>query len=267
MWQESGGAVTAMSKLGVAIVTGAMALVLGACGSSMNVKQGAEELSISEGDYINALSHQDDGDYFEAIESWKAVIDDEPEWALAHFNLGVLYDRLNMMPEATECYEIAVNIADEKKLSPDYAVYNLHLGAAYLRSGLTTESLAALKLAEQGDQFNPAVHYNLAACYMMMKNYDTAVLHADLAVDLTAQPGAQNETNLAPDVDRTRLTKYLMRQAECHIHRGEFEKAEIAIKRIRTQCKEEVPAGLWDLLNKQRKAAEAEKAAAEGSNG
>lgn len=256
-----------MSKLGVAMLTGAMALVLGACGSSMNVKQGAEELSVSESDYLDALRYQDDGDYFEAIESWKLVIDDEPAWALAHFNLGVLYDRLNMMPEATERYEIAVNIADDKKLSPDLAVYSMHLGAAYLRSGLTHEALAALKQAEQGDQFNPAVHYNLAACYMMMKNYDTAVLHADLAVDLTAQPSAQNETNLAPDVDRTRLTRYLMRQAECHIHRGEFEKAEIAIKRIKSQCKEDVPAGLWDLLNNRRKAADAEKAEKEAANG
>ena len=47
-----------------------------------------------------------------------------------------------------------------------------------------------------------------------------------------------------PTVDRERLGMYLLRQAECHIERGEFEKAKACIARVEKQCNMTVPVEL-----------------------
>ena len=132
---------------GIAMV--AAALLISACASGKSIKQGYESFSVSESKYYEALSFQDNGQYFEAIQSWAELLKDEPRFAQGHFNLALIYDQLNMVPEAIEHYELAITSA-ERTNKPDgsndqpeenqadtrasIALYNLHLGAAYLRS-------------------------------------------------------------------------------------------------------------------------------------
>lgn len=251
-------------KLGVLLGGLALVCMLSACGSSRAVKQGTEEFSIDQDAYLEALSLQDDGMYFEAIKAWQTVLESEPRWALGHFNLALIYDQLNLVPEAIEHYEMAVRWSEEHNDDANArALYNLHLGAAYIRASLPSEAVDALKKSLATEQFNPYVHFNLSSAYIMRKDFERALLHADSAVDLAAKPGPGG---LDESVDRQQLGRFILRQAECHLERGEYEKARTALLRARKQCATEAAPRVWEQLRKAEEAAkaEAEKEASEG---
>ena len=247
----------------------------------MSIKQGGEEFGIKADKYYEALKLQDDADYFESIRAWSEVLEDEPRFAQGQFNIGLIYDMLNMVPEAIEHYELAVQAAEESRdligngnearensadTKASIALYNAHLGAAYLRGGLIDEAITALVKAETDDQFNPAIHYNLAAAFMAKGNYEVALKQADIAVDLVAKPDSKTTSGLASDVDTDRLAAYLLRQGKCHIARAEWEKAKACFDRIVAQCHGTVPAETMAELNAGMKAAEPTKGD-EGSEG
>lgn len=229
-------------KLGLAIAMAALGLFGSACSSTKTIKQGNEEFTILQDKYIEALSLADDGKFFEAIQAWKEVLADEPRWAAGHFNLGQVYDKLNLMPEAMEHYEVAA------KLDGDQGPYHLNLGTVYLRSGLHKQALDSLKKAAEKDPYNHLVHYNLAGAYLAMSDQDNALLHADVAVDLYSKPDSRNESMLAEGVDRSVLAKMLVRQAECHLARGENDKARQCADRIVRQCRVELPSKLASAI-------------------
>lgn len=213
-------------------------ILAGACSSGRVVQQGADEFSIDEEKYHEALSMASAGRYQESINAWKEVLADEPRWAMAHFNLGQLYDRLDQIPDAITCYERAVT------LTPDVAVYHFNLGGAFFKVGRYEAAARCFKDALAKDPYNHLADFNLAGVYMSMKDYDTALVHADRAVDLYAVTDTRNESGLAAGVDRGALAKLLERQAECHIARGEMDKARQCVDRIVNQCRSEVPKAL-----------------------
>lgn len=276
MSKKSGGVVKTTKKIGMAVGLLAMFVTMTACASGKSIKQGAEEFSIPGDKYYEALQLQDDGMYFESIRAWSEVLDDEPRFAQGHFNIGLIYDKLNMVPEAIEHYELAVQYAEDSRdligngnpaeedsanITASIALYNLHLGAAYLRGGLVTEAISALKKTIKDDQYNPTAHYNMAAAYMAQNDYETGLIHADIAVDLISRPDGKRATGIASDVDMTQLANYLLRQARCHLWRQEWDKAKACLERVKTQCKVEVPTE----MQKQLDEATAPKPAEEGS--
>lgn len=254
----------ATKKLVMAAAVVGIVVMMSACASGKTIKQGAEEFSITEAKYYEALELQDGGQYFKAITAWNELLDDEPRFAQGHFDLGLIYDKLNLVPEATEQYELAVQYAQDSaemvgKDNPamedaadtraSLALYNTHLGAAYLRAGLVDEGIDALNAALKDDPYNATIHYNLSAAYMARKNFDDALTQADIAVDLTAHPDSKRGDGLDVEVDRERLGHYLLRQAACHLARKEYDKARIALERAETQCGAEVPAAMWEKLD------------------
>lgn len=275
--RNQGGVVKAAKRLGMTAVAVALGMALAACGSSRTIEQGNEYLSIDEEKYIEALATQDDAEFFDSIRAWSVVIKDEPRWAVAHFNIGLIYDQLNMVDEAIRHYEIAVSAMEDsirveayeevqprKDIDAHLARYNLHLGTAYLRADYVEEAEMALLEALKYAPYEPALHYNLAACFMAKNQFDTALLHADNAVDLAAQPaGTEDGSNLAPQVDVEKLGMYVLRQAECHMARGEWDKAHVAMKRAKEQCHMEAPPHMWDRWHTGRAEAESDS----GSDG
>jgi tetratricopeptide (TPR) repeat protein len=272
--------VNATTKLATAASLLTVFILMTACSSSLSIKQGGEEFGVDGDKYYEALTLQDDGDYFEAIRAWSEVLADEPRFAQGHFNIGLIYDMMNMVPEAREHYELAVQAAESSKdligngnqaresdadTKASLALYNAHLGAAYLRGGLINEAITALEKSEVDDQYNASVHYNLAAAYMQKGNYEMALKQADIAVDLTAKPDPKTTTGLATEVDTDRLAAYLIRQGKCHIARAEWEKAKACFDRVVSQCNAVVPAESLEALNKGMGiAAPAEEGESEG---
>lgn len=254
----------AIKKTGMAVALLAMFVGLSACASGKSIKQGTEEFSIPESCYHEALMHYDNADYFESIQSWTEVLDSEPRFAQGLFNIGLVYDKMNMVDEAISYYERAVSAQEESMIAEQgaewkqergqanaaLALFNMYLGAAYLRVDLVDEALIAMKESLEYDQFNPSLRYNLAAAYMARENWDAALIEADIAVDLASKPDARNNSLLSSDVDQIALGQYLLRQAECHAQRAEWEKAWACIDRARTQCKAEPSAQLFELMKK-----------------
>jgi tetratricopeptide (TPR) repeat protein len=205
--------------------------------------QNGEEITIDEEKYIKALDETRSGRLYDAIGTWKEVIADEPRCALAHFNLGQLYDKLNMFAEAMDRYEAAC------RFEPGKADHHANLGGVYLKMGMVKDAMRELKDALGKDPYNYLIDFNLAGVYLAMSDHDNALLHADKAVDLYSVPGT-SESGLGQGVDREVLAKLLARQAECHAERGETDKARQCADRIRKQCRVEVPAKLQAMLDK-----------------
>jgi tetratricopeptide (TPR) repeat protein len=228
----------------------ALACFISACGTSKTIRQGGEELTIDADAYNAALSAQDNDELGDAITAWKEVLEDEPRFAIGHFNLGLLYDRVHMMAESIDHYEQAVGLVaefDDEKAAQ--ARYNLHLGAAYLRQGYEAEAERALAITIKFDPYNPQAHYNMAGALMAQGNYDEGLLHADIAVDLLAVPDPNSKVNLAKGVDRNELASYLHRQAQCHRARKEWAKARTCLERSRDQCGVDPDSKLWKELS------------------
>lgn len=229
----------------------ALALAVAGCGGGKTIQQGEDRFSIDVNRYDEALSLQVGGDYYHAIRVWKELLADQPRFAQGHYNLGVIYDYLNMVPEAIDSYEraslLVAELGDAHKA--DQALYNAKLGAAYLRYGMEGEAADALHKAIERDGYNPRAHFNMAGALMAQGNYDEGLLHADVAVDLMAVPDAKNASGLARTVDRNLLGKFMLRQAECHLMREEWDKARSMLERARKQCSADIPATMWDRLN------------------
>lgn len=238
-------------KLGMMLGTLALALAVAGCGGGKTIQQGEETFSIDVGLYDEALSLQVAGEYYDAIRVWKELLADQPRFAQGHYNLGVIYDYLNLVPEAIDSYEraslLVAELGDAHKA--DQALYNAKLGAAYLRYGMEIQAADALHAAIERDGYNPRAHFNMAGALIAQGNYDEGLIHADIAVDLFAVPDTRNASGLARTVDRNLLGKFLLRQAECHLVREEWEKARTVLERARKQCAIEVPATMWDRLN------------------
>lgn len=226
----------------------------GCGGGGRRVIQNGEELSINQDKFLKAIELQRKEEYFKALKAWDEVIKDEPRYSLAHFNKGLCYDRINYVGEAMACYETA------RRHDPKNSVILMNLGEIYLRAdNRLASAFDALKEAVEIDPYRPGIHFNLAGAYMRAKEWDKALTHADIAVDLVAVPSKTAENGLDKSVDLRQLAVYLGRQAECHIERGELDKAKACLDRIEKQCHEKPPLRLSARV--------AEEAASTPSNG
>ncbi len=215
-------------------------VVISGCGSGgKKIVQNGEELSINQDKFLKAIELQRKEDYFKALKAWDECIEDEPRFGLAHYNKGICYDRMSFVPEAMNEYEQA------RKYDPKNSLILMNLGEIYLRvDNRLASAMDALKEALDLDPYRPGVHYNLSAAYIRTKEFDKALTHADIAVDLVAVPSKTTENGLDKSVDLRQLATYLLRQAECHIERGEMDKAKACLDRVEKQCHEKVPAKL-----------------------
>ncbi|MEE9311322.1 MAG: tetratricopeptide repeat protein, partial [Planctomycetota bacterium] len=185
--------------------------------------------------------------FLKANTRWNELLTESPRFAQAHFNQGVIYERLNLVPEAISKYEIAVNL-DANFL------YHRHLGEAYLRGGLYDAAIVELEKAVEMDRYSTHAHYNLAAAYMSVDNYDQALIHADTAVDIYSKPDKKTEDGIARTVDRRLLAAYLAREAWCHIERDEWDKANVSATRITDQCRQDLSDRLRIKLSDHKEA-------------
>lgn len=75
----------------------------------------------------------------EALEALNNAVNLDPDFAKAHFNLGILYDQIHHYPAAITAYE---KVAE---LSPEIPIIHFRLGVAYNRVGRIQEAEAAIQ--------------------------------------------------------------------------------------------------------------------------
>ncbi len=106
-------------------------------------------------------------DVEEEIEACKQAIRINPDFAEAHFNLGVAYGDSGMYKEAIDAFKQAISI------NPDFAEAHFNLGVAYGKSGMHKE---AIESSKQVIWINPdygKAHYNHGVTYDNSGMYNT----------------------------------------------------------------------------------------------
>jgi tetratricopeptide (TPR) repeat protein len=144
-------------------------------------------------------------DYQSPLAIWQDTVHKRPHNSMAHYNLGVVFDRLDRVDEAIEHYQWAL------RLQPDYAEAHSNLATALVMSGDTREAIAHYEQAvriqpdyamahnnfgnalaslgksnEAIEQYHAALslypdyahaHYNLAAFLARLGRTDEAIEH------------------------------------------------------------------------------------------
>jgi len=113
---------------------------------------------------VQALYHLADlydrnGQYAEAIDTYKKVIKLKPDMGYVYLKIGTAYDRMNKPSEAVSFFKQA------EKYMPDYPVLFNNMGVAYGKLEKYKEEIASLKKALKLRPRYTAARFNLAVTY------------------------------------------------------------------------------------------------------
>ena len=122
-----------------------------------------------------------------AIQSFEKAIDLKPDYAEAHYNLGVAYQNMNNLSDAAECYKKAIII------QPNYPAARINLGSILLRLGDYSSAIESLKWAIAFNPENAEAYNNLGAVYSELQQFETAIAQYKKAVSI--HPGYASAHN------------------------------------------------------------------------
>ncbi|HUO77326.1 MAG TPA: tetratricopeptide repeat protein [Thermodesulfovibrionales bacterium] len=124
-------------------------------------------------DDVDALFHLADlyernGQYPEAIETYKHLIKVKPGAGYAYFKMGTAYDRINKPAEAIEAFKKSV------QYMPKHAMTYNNMGVAYGKLNKYQDEIAALKKAIQLRPSYSTARFNLGVTYLKIGNKKAA---------------------------------------------------------------------------------------------
>ncbi len=137
------------------------------------------QFDISEVHYALANIYEKTKRYFKAIEMYKKVIEQTPDFEQVHFSLAYIYDDLSeerkeqkdgeFVTKAIEHYEIAIELNQENFWS------HINLGSIYERYDENELALKHFLKAYEIDKTKEMVCYNLGVIYYKLKDYITSL--------------------------------------------------------------------------------------------
>ncbi len=95
----------------------------------------------------------------DAIEAYKKAIALKPDFAEAHYCLGLVYIKSGMPQEAINAYKMAI------ELNQDHGDAHFRLGIVYSKSGMDEEAIEAFKQSVELNPEHAAAHFNLGIAY------------------------------------------------------------------------------------------------------
>jgi tetratricopeptide (TPR) repeat protein len=123
----------------------------------------------------------DDTDPANAEAGYREVLDQNPEHADAHINLGrILHERGELGP-AEDHYRRALAVR------PQDPTATFNIGVVLEDQGRNTEALEAYQRAIGADPRNADAHYNAARLYDQLGDYGAALRHLRICRDLARQ--------------------------------------------------------------------------------
>jgi len=105
----------------------------------------------------------------ERIEHWKAKVEEKPDSAAAHYNLGLAYTAVGKMTSAEKAYRRAV------ELDPTLLKAWVNLADTLLLQWRFEECLEASRRAVELRDDLPVVHFNMGQAYLYLGNADGLV--------------------------------------------------------------------------------------------
>jgi tetratricopeptide (TPR) repeat protein len=195
------------------------------------------------------MAYGESGRHEEARDAFMQAVRVKPDYADAHYNLGVAYGKSGKNKEAIEAFKQTI------RFKPDYAEAQYGLGVAYGESGMYEEAREAFK---QVIRFKPdyaEAHYNLGIVYVMLKerdsDLDNAVVEMEKAVDLSPESVRFNmelgrlyfSVNRPGDAMERFLTYNEPRSCRCLLLRGEAVSEDEGIRYGLAVCQDGTASG------------------------
>ena len=106
----------------------------------------------------------------------------DPDFAIAHYELGQAYEQKHMHNEATEEFRRAIQLSGENE------IFNANLAYAYAVSGRRDEALKMAKDLQGRQSQNSSVDANIALIYVGLGDRDQAMIWLDKAYQARFNP-------------------------------------------------------------------------------
>lgn len=120
-----------------------------------------------------------------ALEAFKQALQIDPEFAEAHFRLGLTHDALGQSEEAQEAYKTAIE-KYKKQLArnDDDAEAHYNLGQAYAGRSLYSEAVTEYRKATKLKSDDTDIYYDLGEALSKLARYDEAVAAFSKALEI-----------------------------------------------------------------------------------
>jgi tetratricopeptide (TPR) repeat protein len=134
--------------------------------------------------FTQGLAHFKQDEDEAAAEAFQQAIKLDPEYAEAHFNLGLTYGSLGKKNEALEEYKSAVKIYEKRlRQDPKDADTQFNMGEAQSKLGDFEKAVDAYKQAVRLKREDDETYYALGTAYSKLAKYQEAVTAFQKAVD------------------------------------------------------------------------------------
>jgi tetratricopeptide (TPR) repeat protein len=137
-----------------------------------------EKQQLAEKYFEQGLTYANKGDYVEAIESYKKVIELKPDYADAYYNLGLTYYNQGDYAEAIVSYKKAI------ELNPNFVLAYFNLGSAYDDNGDYAKAIASYKKAIELKPDYVKAYNNLGIIYGEQGDYVESIESLKKAIEL-----------------------------------------------------------------------------------
>jgi tetratricopeptide (TPR) repeat protein len=111
--------------------------------------------------------------YDESVQQSRRTLEMDPNFAIAHYELGQDYEQKNMHNEAIEEFQSAI------QLSGDNEIFNANLAYAYAVSGRRGEALKIVKDLRDRQSRHSSTDANVALIYVGLGDGDQAMIWLD----------------------------------------------------------------------------------------
>jgi len=118
------------------------------------------------------------GQYEKAIEVCQEIISQSPDNPNDHYNLGIMYFKLQGYEKALEAFNQALSLS--RTFDPAY--YNI--GLVYFNQKKFTKAIEAFTKFSELKPDNPDAYYNIGVGYLQLKKYDDAIKPLQRVIEL-----------------------------------------------------------------------------------
>jgi tetratricopeptide (TPR) repeat protein len=109
---------------------------------------------------------------------WEDVVKKSPLKPRPYYNLGVVYQDMDLFDSAVECYKTVI------KMSPEYAKAHNNLAVIYASKGLHEKAIEQFKTTIRLKPDHVGAHYNLGLEYLSIGRYEKAIEYFETAIKL-----------------------------------------------------------------------------------
>ena len=197
-------------------IIGISYLKMGDLEESVNILSQVYEKSNSDIQHLNnlAIALKAAGETKSAIEKFQIIVQQQPHFSAAHYNLGNLYTNKKELRKAIVSYEKAIEI------DPAEYSYSLALLTALILNEDFERSLEVGRGLCELDSDRPEAYLELASLYETMSNYHMALEYFEKTIEVCRN---KSFSNPSLDIYQPFLDRAFEKKLECHLMLSQYD--------------------------------------------